>query len=320
MINAGLASEAEKSEIRNKNFEESKLDTTRSKYGLFSFAGTLAILPHPYEKKPNGRRNSDGSVITEPRNFMTSPTRKGKLSDALFSNYETMNEKYRDPPRSYLNDKQRAERMRKSHDVPFKPSGPTDQITIFEYISPEKPRVKRRRDSEGNVTIEPKNFYTSPAKKGIASITPGLTFGETFEHSVEPFDRPKELKRKERIEHHSKMPDRPFKPTSNKHGTFNKDEEVFDICKDLKKLVKKPKPLSIASHDTPFKPNRFNKSHLVDAMFGEVPEYIPDPLVPLVRKSPSPTAPWKNTTKDISRPTPSVSLMKSNIRSEFKIY
>lgn len=320
MTTTGLANEAEKSDLRAKNFEESKLDTTRSKYGLFSFAGTLAILPHPYDSKLKARRNSDGAVITEPKNILISPTRKGKLNDSLFSGYPSMNEKYQDPPRSYVNDKLRAEKMRKSHDVAFKPAGPTDNQTIFEYMSPERPRIKKRRDSEGNLIFEPRNFYTSPAKKGQASITPGVMFGGIPEYISEPYDHPKELKRKERIESSSKMMDRPFKPTSNKYETFNKSEEVFNICEDVKRRPEKKKVVKAAPHDAPFKPNSMNKSHLVDSMFGEVPQYIPDPLPSVTRKSPSPTVPWKVTVKDISRPTPSVSMMRSNIRSEFKIY
>lgn len=322
MNSSGLLTEAEKSEMRRKNFEESRLDPNKNKYGLFSFAGTLAILPHSYDRKFKSRRNSDGGVITEPRNFMTSPPRKGKNNDALFSPTEfiSIGEKYKDPPKFYLNEKVRSEKMRKSHDVVFKPGGPTDNQTIFEYISPEKPKQRKRRDSEGNILFEPKNFYTSPAKKGVPGVSPGTTFGEPFEHIPEPYDRPKELKRKERLDHLTKVPDRPFKPTGNHSNAFNKDEAVYNICDDIKKVVKRPKPVKAATHEMPFKPCGKMKAYLNDALFGEIPEYIPEPLISVGRKSPSSSVPWKVTYNDPTRPTPSISAMKTNIRSEFKIY
>ena len=173
-----LITEAEKSKIRLKNFEDSKYDPNKPKYGLFSFTGTLAVLPTSYERVVRARRNSDGAVVTEPRNFLTSPVKKGKNSDVLFSfpGYTSIGDKYKDPTRPQLYEKIRAEKMIKSHDAPFKPSGPTDMIAIHEYMTIDKPRMKRRRDSEGNVIFEPKNFYTSPAKKGHPNTTPGTSF------------------------------------------------------------------------------------------------------------------------------------------------
>lgn len=322
MNTSSLLTDAEKAEIRQKNFEESKLDPNKNKYGLFSFAGTLAILPTSYDKQLKSRRNSDGGIITEPRNFMTSPPRKGKNNDALFSptSFLSIGEKYKDPPKFYLNEKIRSEKMRKSHDVVFKPGGPTDNVTIFEYKSPDRPKMKKKRDSDGNVIFEPRNFYTSPAKKGAPGVSPGTMFGEAFEHITEPYDRPKELKRKERLEHLAKVPERPFKPTGNHSNAFNKDEDVYNICDDVKRIVKKPKPMKTANHEAPFKPASNTKGYLNDALFGDIPEYVPDPLPSVTRKSPSPTVPWKVTYKDPSRPTPSISALRTNIRSEFKIY
>lgn len=316
-----LITEAKKDELRLKNFEESKFDSSKNKYGLFSFAGTLAILPNSYEKVKRARRNSDGGVITAPRNFQVSPIRTGKQNDSLFSpvSYISLGDKYRDPPRPQLKEKSRVEKMMKAHDQSFKPPGPTDMVTIFEHIATDKPKIKRRRDAEGNVIMEPRNFYTSPAKKGSPNRTPGVTFGETFEHLPEPYDRPKDLKKKERIESHAKMPDRPFRPTGNMPQVLNKDEDVYNIHEEVKKTVKKQSPVKYASHDAPFKPTNPAKLHVMDAVFMKVPEYIPDPLPTITRKSPSPGPMWKSPTKEFSKPSPSISFMKANIRAEFSL-
>ena len=248
-----------------------------------------------------------------------SPPKKGSNPDALFSfpGFTSIGDKYRDPPRPQLYERTRAEKMIKTHEVPFRPAGSVDMVSIPEHMPTEYNKVKRRRDSEGNVIFAPKNFYTSPAKKCHPNTTPGTTFGGTFEHIPEPYDRKRDLNRKDMIESKAKMPDLPFKPTSNYSKVLNKDAEVYHVDESLKKILKKPKPAKIASHDSAFKPPSHIKSHLVDALFGKVPEFMPDPMHIITRKSPSPTIPWKSTTHDNSRPTPSITSMTINIRSEF---
>lgn len=314
-----LITELEKAEIRKKNFEESRFDANKQKYGLFSFTGTLAILPNSYEKVRRSRRNSEGGVITEPRNFSSSPAKKGKNPDALFSfpGFTSIGDKYKDPPKAYLSEKYRAEKMLKSHDVPFKPTGPIDMVSIPEHLPSEVTMKKRKRDAEGNVIFGPKNFYTSPAKRGHANMTPGVTFGGNFEHIPDPYDRKRDAYRKDMINSKAKMHEVPFKSTSNHLSVFNSDLELYHADETSKKTLKKPKPEKIAQHDTAFKPPSSVKSHLVDALFGKIPEFMSEPMAFAVKKSPSPTVTWKSPTHSNTRPSPSISTMVTNLRSEF---
>ena len=60
-----------------------------------------------------------------------------------------------------------------------------------------------RKGPDGAVIIEPRNFLTNPPKKG--EVGKGTSFGGKIEHMADPFDRKKELAKKEREEHEKKL-------------------------------------------------------------------------------------------------------------------
>ena len=52
-----------------------------------------------------------------------------------------------------------------------------------------------RKDADGRVITEPRNFLTNPPKQGI--VGKGTSFAGKIEHLPDPFDRKSELERKE---------------------------------------------------------------------------------------------------------------------------
>lgn len=62
---------------------------------------------------------------------------------------------------------------------------------------------KDRKDADGHVIIEPRNFLTNPPKQG--EVGKGTTFGGIYEHIPDDFDRKKLLQKKEREEHEKKI-------------------------------------------------------------------------------------------------------------------
>lgn len=60
-----------------------------------------------------------------------------------------------------------------------------------------------RKLPEGGVITEPRNFLTNPPKKG--EVGKGTTFSGKIEHLPDPYDRAKELAKKEREEHEKKV-------------------------------------------------------------------------------------------------------------------
>ena len=73
----------------------------------------------------------------------------------------------------------------------------------FEHMTDFKEISKSRKAPEGGVITEPPNFLTNPPKKG--EVGKGTSFGGKIEHLPDPFDRKKELEKKEREEHLKKV-------------------------------------------------------------------------------------------------------------------
>lgn len=287
---------------RMKNFEESKLDPFQAKYGLFSFAGTLAIQPHSYDPAKPSRKDKDGNVKISPRNICISPLKSGKTPDAYFSmpGFLSIGDTYKDP-KPVFSESQRAKKMIQVHDTAFKLPGPFELKSAFEHMSDLK--SKKRTKS----TI-PRNFYTSPSKKGNPNCTPGVTFSD-YEYMTKPSVPMKLNKLSEKSEK--------FKMTSNTPDLFEKNIYRFEGVlpnKIYKKIQKKP------VIETPFKPSSPCKKNLPDALFG-FSEYItPRVETPKLRNHKAETpAPWKASTKEFSMPTVPTAMMPFNIRKEFKV-
>ena len=298
-------SEEKKRKLREKNFEESKLDPFHSKYGLFSFAGTLAVNLPSYDSYASPRRDSDGNVKLSPRNFLVSPSKKGKASDAYFSvpGFLAVGDKYKDPSKSTVNNREKAAKMKAVHDSPFKLPGPFELKAQYEYIPTEKITQKRYKSTF------PRNFYTSPGKKGVANCTPGVTFSD-YDHVPDPFST---------IKHRTNESHSPcFKPVGTTSNLFDKNVYSLDGIRLNKKIIKTQvqKPI-----DVPFRPPNMSKTNILDALFSKF-EYIPS--VP--GSSPKTTkfqsesnVPWRPTIKESTTPTPGIAFIKKNLKQEYKL-
>lgn len=96
------------------------------------------------------------------------------------------------------------------HDKDFKPAKDTMRKVKadFPHMTDYIEKKKNRRDAEGAVIIEPKNFLTNPPKKG--EVGKGTSFAGNLPHLPDPFDRKRELLSKERLEHESKVQEKAF--------------------------------------------------------------------------------------------------------------
>ena len=303
---------SEHDKLRQKYFEESKFDPANQKYGLFSYSGTLAISKTPYFEARRTRRNKDGSVDAGPRNFITSTSKTGKSKDALFSLPEGKSELYSVLPSYQTQKKEKIKKVMKVHGELWRPAGITpDPPYPFQRIDSPPSPVQKKSWKDG-VPLAPKNFVTSPMKKGQASTTPGITFAEYPKHLPDPYElksQKRQLSKGVKIASH----DGPFKSIDFGLRTFAKDEEVYGS--DVK-LAPKKRELSLSysyvKHDMPFK---FNGKG-VDC-FGQHPEYMSDPLPKISRKKPDEKIPWKTSPSKRSTPTPSISFNTKNLKSEF---
>ena len=108
---------------------------------------------------------------------------------------------------------------------------------------------------------EPKNFYTTGPKKGNPATSIGVLFQKEFpEHMTEPYDLPKELRKKEIDEHNAKLIEgKKWKPMH--HGGVAFQEDITTYGTELKFKDKKPprKAEPQVDHPRPFKPSHPSK-------------------------------------------------------------
>lgn len=97
------------------------------------------------------------------------------------------------------------------HDIPFKPAKTVKDKPYkapYEHLTDRVEVKKNYKDADGHVVIEPKNFYTSPAKKGrVGKLT---YFTPQPEHLPDDYNYPKTLALKEFKEAKKLEQEKPF--------------------------------------------------------------------------------------------------------------
>jgi hypothetical protein len=88
-------------ESRQRFYEESKQTSeNKSRYGLFSYTGSLCIADNSLSRKVIPERDTDGRVATGPRNFYTSPGKKGTVKGYFSAPmFHSIGDPYNDPLR-----------------------------------------------------------------------------------------------------------------------------------------------------------------------------------------------------------------------------
>ena len=180
---------------------------------------------------------------------------------------------------------------------------------MFPHEPSDTFRTIKRKQPDGSVRLEARNFYTSPPKKG--TNTPGVLFGPYPEHIPDPYERKERLNKEKNSKFRGMSHDAPFVPMERGGKTFNKDADIYGGD------FKAPPPKRSVSQkfpkqDMPFRPP--NPSH---GTIGNFPEYIPNPQPVVKRKPPSTLEPWRATTT--VKTVPSVSIVSNikNIRAEY---
>jgi hypothetical protein len=305
-----------KDEMRRKNLEDSKSGSFKPKYGLFSFTGSLAISDDSIGQPTKPRRDPDGSVKLGPRNFYTSPSKRGNSVDVYFSKpeFNTIGDPYKPPHKRTI--KSSTDNIKRPTEAPFKLGSEYKPVAApYEYI-PSPPQAKiSRKLSDGSVATGPKNFLTSPPKKGNPLQTSqGGGFNSNTTYISEHYDRVKEMHRDE-IRKHNEKSNGPFKTYSSGGNTFNPDKSVYNSIDGVP--AKKEKPKSPKQKiEKPFYPSSPPKQGIIERTFSKPNEYISDPISFPVRKSEPEKAPWKTTTTFITKPSPSVATLATNLKSE----
>lgn len=201
------------------------------------------------------------------------------------------------------------------------------------------PKAKRNyKDADEGVKIGPRNFTTMPLKRG--KIGTNVHFGGN-KYGIVPYieddyNRKKALLKKEMDFHHSKVQEKPWSQQAKKltFGTFNNPIDVIGTGKDvpsyqaakppMPKVMKPSESAKVVQleplHDRAFRPGnpakRGNQSTIAKFPLwnGEAPKQ-------LMRKrkdeNEEDIPSFKMTTKEFTRPTPSVATNFRNLKSQF---
>ncbi|CAN9514535.1 unnamed protein product [Ophioblennius macclurei] len=122
-----------------------------------------------------------------------------------------------------------------------------------------------------------RNIVTSPPKKGSGYSYPNLMLSKVELYTSDPFDRAKEILKREAVAHRSKLQDGPFKLNLHPREYFQKNP--YGSEKTLPALQKPPAPPVQRLIQVPFKPSSPSKriGGMKAGTFDSYPSHSNDP-------------------------------------------
>lgn len=286
-----MATDDKKETLRDKHFQESFPMAQKMRHGLFTMPISTAIGDNNYFPIKKARRDEEGAVITDPRNFTTKKPKKGHGPEVTFSKpvFATVGDPYKNAASAPMRTSKHEGYKDAGHDKDFKPAKSLNRKVKadFPHLSDYIEKKKCRKGEDGAVIIEPRNFLTNPPKEG--EVGKGTSFGGNLPHMPDPFDTKREILRKERLDHESKVQEKPWSQMVKRRDTFAPVKEVFGTDVPLPKVEEVLKgqdpPPHSPLHDKPFKPSNppkrgYNKT------IDKFPPYKEDPLKFVERKKP----------------------------------
>lgn len=287
--------------------------------GLFSHAPSLAISDNSYHIPKRRNLTEEGTVKTAPKNFNTSPGKKGTTNDTTFGRTAFLAESadgsvIRKTAVLSLSPQKTG---RAVHEKPFRTgSDLKPKIMSYDYMHPFEHKKIQRRDTEGAVIVEPRNFQTNPAKKGHA-MTPGCSFLETRRHMSEPFGEQHRREIAEIKAGKAKQQDKPFTGMGYTGNAFNSTKSVYYDSEVKRHARPDEKIKPVEPRDIPpFKPASNLKTHKKDTL-QPFPEYKENPLTFTKRKEPEEKY-WKPNSSPKSTPVTTVIGAMKNVRAEMR--
>ena len=187
---------------------------------------------------------------------------------------------------------------------------------MYPHEATENIKKINKKGPDGQVLLEAKNFFTSPPRLGSAMVTPGVLIGgNSYEYVSDPFDRKHQIYLAEINKNKAKLKSEVFKTNGPGLQLFFDDKTTYGEVPQ-KKSIKKATSYAYLKHDTPFIPSNPSKK---GATIGKFPEYMPNPITSPTRRPPSEQIPWRHTINGRTKPSPSVTNLLSNLRSEYPV-
>lgn len=289
-----MASEKEQviADLTNKVLQESLRQDGKSRFGLFSVppAGISGSSSVASPKKKN--LGPDGKPATNPRGIYIGSPRTGKTESSYFSKvgYTTIGDPYVEAETRHRKDELAKSKLIK-HDVEWRssPQVLSDPVSpVYKHMNDFVETKKSHRGADGKVITENRNIFTTRPHPGYGLSTVGHLFSKPDAHMSDPYERKKELEKKEREEGRKKLQEQPFLRSSPKNGTFTSDRNTFSLDKPLPEKKMDSPAKSSKVHDAPFKPSNPTKKGY-NATFEKYPEHKADPIRHAERKKEDPS-------------------------------
>jgi len=274
-----------------------------------------------YKTKPL-KKDEDGHVILEPRNFTTKKCKTGRMDAVYFDkpSYVSVEDPYKHKMEKIMRDEVK-DGHKGLHDVKFKPAKHVKEryyTASYEHMNERVEVKKDYRDGDGNVVLAPKNFYTMPAKNGQSGKR--CYFNGQVEHMPDDYNWPKKLARQEMEEGKKLEQEKPFSQKAKEIGLFNPNKEIYDVRTDIPAKPRKQEMKPPMEQEVPFKPSKPPRRGY-SCTLEKFPAYMENPLKFTERKRPvegeeKPPA-FKSATHFKSRPMPSVVTNMRNMKASF---
>eukprot|EP00347_Sterkiella_histriomuscorum_P023179 403335648 len=308
-----MATDEKKQTIRDKVQRESLELGKKQRFGMFSIPISNAIGDNSYDQVKTFKKGP------EPRNFTTNFAKKGQIDTVLFSkpDYITIGDPYQEPLKQQMKGSKSTANIKGVHQFNFQPAK-TFQRKVksdYEYIPEYNENTKSRRMPGGVVVLEPKNFMTSPPKRG--QVGKQTTFSGQIEYLPDPYDNKRQLEKIERLQHLKKIPHKPFTQKVIGKETFSTIQDTYggNFPLSPEKIQRQSK--FEVKHDVPFMPSNYPKKGY-NKTIGKFPEYKEDPIIEVNRKrqSVNEQAHWKPTQNSWAVTSPSIKSQNKNQNNE----
>lgn len=251
--------------------------------GIFSQPSLITVADPYVKKQPDDSRHKG-------KQFATSPCKKGKTAGyfdnfkPLFEN-ESKGEKYQDPGTSEK--EYRNQQKKKIKGGAFLPSSPSKKATgpgayygCFGKNYEHKTEFQEKKKKKP----EPKNFMTSPGKRGTFGV-PGTLLSKDIHYTEDPYDLPRQKEKEELVKKKKQQIAGPFRSMSH-------SKEFFDCQPNVpaSRIYTSDRPLP------PEKPKKPHKKTMVpfrpssppkrgyNSTFNKFPEYKEDPIEERMKK------------------------------------
>jgi len=274
----------------------------KSRFGYFSIPYSSFLGDGHYSReREKVYRTEDRKVLTENRGIFTKPPKKGRFTDAYFSNTlkvdprleETIKQKAENEEKQHKEFIQTRKAEKKNFKAEFRPGGPQEHKDYLERekkeyqvpITKEVDKKLKINHERRTVYMENRGIYTQPPKRGTSAY-PGIYFSASKEEYKK---LQKGMGNRSQSAKLSKQKDQmgnfAFRPASlMKNNTFQKDMDVYgEEEKKVKKLIEeatedhrrnkskyKPDlPETAKKHDNAFKPAKRIKTGR-ETLFSQV--------------------------------------------------